>query len=253
MPNSIRPYLSTSLKLALLIGVLTVAGQWVSQSLFNDVLERTVRQREFDKVDALARLVAHRIKQQGRLATLVASMAAGDADMGATMQLADAQRRTRFADVLENLAQNGDVDTLEVIGADEVVVYRAMHPEQFGDVTASWGVAEAMAGVGQLVLRTPLNGVLGLTELLLQTPLSDEQKRYAALISASGKSLNDLLGDILDVAKIEEGRCRARGHVPPVPAIQPGRYVDQPQIWRQRPGSCHFQVSGRVDARADPG
>ena len=52
-------------------------------------------------------------------------------------------------------------------------------------------------------IRTPLNGVLGMADLLRGTPLSAEQRRYCEAIAASGRSLRDLLGSVLDLAKIE--------------------------------------------------
>jgi signal transduction histidine kinase/DNA-binding NarL/FixJ family response regulator len=55
-------------------------------------------------------------------------------------------------------------------------------------------------------IRTPLNGLLGMTELLRGTRLEAEQARYVNLIASAGEALNALLGDILDLAKIEEGQ-----------------------------------------------
>ncbi|HMC15950.1 MAG TPA: ATP-binding protein, partial [Albitalea sp.] len=55
-------------------------------------------------------------------------------------------------------------------------------------------------------IRTPLNGVLGMNGLLLNTPLTHEQRRYAELIRSSGQSLLVVINDILDLAKIEAGR-----------------------------------------------
>ena len=55
-------------------------------------------------------------------------------------------------------------------------------------------------------VRTPINGVLGMTELLINTPLSPKQKRYAETISKSGKSLLSVINDILDFSKIEAGK-----------------------------------------------
>ncbi len=54
-------------------------------------------------------------------------------------------------------------------------------------------------------IRTPLNGVLGVTELLHRTRLDQEQTRLVEAITSAGSTLLDLLGDILDLAKIEEG------------------------------------------------
>ncbi|WP_203291924.1 ATP-binding protein [Maricaulis parjimensis] len=53
-------------------------------------------------------------------------------------------------------------------------------------------------------VRTPLNGVLGMTSVMLQDPsLSDEHKHSLKLIDTSGKSLLGLLNDVLDLSKIE--------------------------------------------------
>lgn len=55
-------------------------------------------------------------------------------------------------------------------------------------------------------IRTPMNAVLGVTQLLVRTPLSAEQKKYLNMISASGQSLLGILNDILDFSKIEAGK-----------------------------------------------
>ena len=55
-------------------------------------------------------------------------------------------------------------------------------------------------------IRTPLNGILGMTEVLLDTKLDDDQRRHARMIQDSGEHLLTLLNDILDFAKIEAGR-----------------------------------------------
>src|SRR5690606_19611270 len=52
-------------------------------------------------------------------------------------------------------------------------------------------------------VRTPMNGVLGMAELLAGTRLDNEQKRYARAILDSGRALLNILNDILDYAKIE--------------------------------------------------
>nr|WP_279639170.1 ATP-binding protein [Sphingomicrobium sediminis] len=54
-------------------------------------------------------------------------------------------------------------------------------------------------------IRTPMNGVIGFTDLLLAEPLSERQRRYVQLISDSGRSMLQLLNDILDISKIEAG------------------------------------------------
>ncbi len=55
-------------------------------------------------------------------------------------------------------------------------------------------------------IRTPMNGVIGMTGLLLDTPLSAEQREYAGIIRTSGDALLTLVNDILDFSKIEAGK-----------------------------------------------
>lgn len=55
-------------------------------------------------------------------------------------------------------------------------------------------------------IRTPMNGVLGMTGLLLDTDLDDEQLAHAQTIQQSGESLLGIINDILDISKVEAGK-----------------------------------------------
>ena len=55
-------------------------------------------------------------------------------------------------------------------------------------------------------IRTPMNGVIGIAELLRETELTKEQKRYVDTIYNSGNALLHLINDILDLSKIEAKR-----------------------------------------------
>ena len=52
-------------------------------------------------------------------------------------------------------------------------------------------------------LRTPLNGIVGLTRILLDTPLTDEQKNYLNTINVSAVSLGNIFNDVIDLEKID--------------------------------------------------
>jgi len=54
-------------------------------------------------------------------------------------------------------------------------------------------------------IRTPMNGVLGMTSLLTETKLDEEQEDYVNVISTSGEALLNVINDILDYSKIESG------------------------------------------------
>ncbi|HMQ34806.1 MAG TPA: response regulator, partial [Chloroflexaceae bacterium] len=55
-------------------------------------------------------------------------------------------------------------------------------------------------------IRTPMNAVIGMTGLLLDTPLSPEQREYVETIRGSGDALLTIINDILDFSKIESGK-----------------------------------------------
>lgn len=55
-------------------------------------------------------------------------------------------------------------------------------------------------------IRTPLNAVIGMSRLLAETPLDEEQREFVSAIMQGGGLLKGLLDDVLDVARLEEGR-----------------------------------------------
>ena len=55
-------------------------------------------------------------------------------------------------------------------------------------------------------IRTPMNGVIGMTELLLETDLSNKQRNYAKTVVNSADALLNIINDILDFSKIESGK-----------------------------------------------
>ncbi len=55
-------------------------------------------------------------------------------------------------------------------------------------------------------IRTPMNGVIGFAEMLLETPLTTEQRRYASQVREAGRSLLTVINDVLDLSKLEAGR-----------------------------------------------
>jgi signal transduction histidine kinase/CheY-like chemotaxis protein len=57
-------------------------------------------------------------------------------------------------------------------------------------------------------IRTPMNGVIGMTGLLLDTKLTDEQREFAETIRSSGDMLLTIINDILDFSKIEAGKLQ---------------------------------------------
>jgi PAS domain S-box-containing protein len=88
---------------------------------------------------------------------------------------------------------------------DRVVSERALEEARAKAEAASEAKSRFLATVSH-EFRTPLNGILGMTDLILDTPLSAEQTTYAHAIKTSGEAFLSLIDEILDFSKIEAGR-----------------------------------------------
>lgn len=61
-------------------------------------------------------------------------------------------------------------------------------------------------------IRTPMNGVVGMTDLLVDTDLSDEQREYVEATRSSASALLTIINDILDFSRIESGKLELENH-----------------------------------------
>jgi PAS domain S-box-containing protein len=106
---------------------------------------------------------------------------------------------------LPNLDEHG-----HVIGFFYIVQDHTEHKANAEDLIKAKEEAEAATKAKSAFLanmsheiRTPMNGVLGMTDLLADTELNEEQKGYIKNISSSGAALLEIINDILDLSKIE--------------------------------------------------
>jgi CheY-like chemotaxis protein len=84
---------------------------------------------------------------------------------------------------------------------------RAMKEAQ----TASLAKTEFLASMSH-ELRTPMNAIVGMGELLAETRLSSEQEKYLQVFRSASENLINLIGDILDITKVESGRLELESH-----------------------------------------
>ena len=59
-------------------------------------------------------------------------------------------------------------------------------------------------------IRTPMNAILGMADLLWESPLAGDQRQYVEIFRRAGHTLLALINDILDLSKIEVGPHRDR-------------------------------------------
>ena len=76
---------------------------------------------------------------------------------------------------------------------------------------ASQAKSEFLANISH-EFRTPMNGILGMTELILDTDINSEQREYLEMVKSSADSLLLLLSDILDFSKVEAGKVELVNH-----------------------------------------
>ena len=104
-------------------------------------------------------------------------------------------------------------------------------------------------------IRTPMNAIIGMTELALNTELSDDQREFLGVVHESANSLLTLLNDILDFSKIESGRFEMEA-IPFGLRDTLGQTLDTLALRAEQKGlelACHIRPDVHDALIGDPG
>ena len=95
-------------------------------------------------------------------------------------------------------------------------------------------------------IRTPLNGVLGMMEVLERQGLDDPQRRSVVTMRNSAHALMRIIDDVLDFSKIEAGRLELEETVFSLSELVEGAIGTFRQHAREKGLSLHVEITGRV-------
>ncbi|HXW84277.1 MAG TPA: PAS domain S-box protein, partial [Candidatus Binataceae bacterium] len=125
-----------------------------------------------------------------------------------TARRRDGKSFTSLVNIFPILDSSGQTTGVAGIGRDITALkntQRELVEAREAAMAASQAKSEFLSSMSHEI-RTPMTAILGMAELLLESEMSPEQRRYLEILNNNGRALLDLINSILDLAKVESGR-----------------------------------------------
>ncbi len=157
--------------------------------------------------------------------------------LGRIMRYAIERKRTELE--LKETRDAAQTFNRELTASNQLLGQAIENARRMAEIAAmaSQAKSDFLANVSHEI-RTPMNVILGMTELLQETPLGDRQQEYVHILKTAGESLLDLISDVLDLSKIEAGQLELE--IVPFDLIQIIR--DVVDIFGQRAGEKKLEL-----------
>jgi len=153
------------------------------------------------RADLIGDFIDLRVLEQGPVTVLADGTRVHDQKIAS----ADGVRWIAWREVMVRSGAGTEVQAVGRDVTDRVEAEHALSAARDQAESASRAKSRFLAVVSHEI-RTPLNGMLGMSDLLLDTPLTPEQITYVKAAKTSGETLLSLIEEILDFSKIEAGR-----------------------------------------------